>query len=49
METQEPCRDETIDAFGCYAGHVCLLESLNNSIEQDAELNFVALSVCSNY
>jgi hypothetical protein len=49
METQEPSRGEIIDALGCYAGHVFLLEILNNSTEQHAELNFVDLSVCSKY
>jgi hypothetical protein len=49
METQERCRGEIIDALGGYAGHVFLLEILNNSPEQHAELNFVDLSVCSKY
>jgi hypothetical protein len=49
MKTQEPCRGEIIDALGCYAGHVFLLEILNNPTEQHAELNFVDLSVCSKY
>jgi hypothetical protein len=49
METQEPCRGEIIDALGCYAGHVFLLEILNNSTEQHTELNFVDLSICSKY
>jgi len=49
METQERCRGEIIDALSGYAGHVFLLEILNNSTEQHAELNFVDLSVCSKY